>query len=256
MKRVLLTSALVMGFVASANANVINGNQLYRPLAGQFASDTMLTTVVGGDSFKPWMIDTTLTYGITDRLSVTVGTEAWMFDMFDEMGWDMVSVGASFRALDNGNWQGDIFGGMTRVTMTDWYEMDNGLYFWELGTRIGYVTNDWTLGGFATLTYGEDRPLRWTSEDNGARAVTLGLFGQYIINSEWNIVGEFAYVAREFDNPSWLRSESLQMKLGVNYNISNDMFVGFYGMRTIEMKENMTNNLDQWTLGARLGVQF
>ncbi|MCL2369581.1 MAG: hypothetical protein FWC83_02800 [Alphaproteobacteria bacterium] len=259
MKKVLLTSALVMSVVASASANRFDGNPLYRPLEGQWVSDTTIMTNTGTEAFKGWGVGTSLEYGITDRLSVTVATGAAMFDMFDETHWGTWGAGLSFRALDNNGLLGDVYGAITRTTMSDWWQFDNGdLYTWTIGTRIGgEVAPGFTLAGFAEYTYIETDFLRWDRRDNGVAGLALGVMGQYLIDNNWNVTGQFAYVpfTRAFGSNDFFDSRAIDMTLAVNYNFTDTMFTGLQVGRTI-MLDDMFTEMDEWTLGARFGVQF
>jgi len=155
---------------------------------------------------------------------------------------------------------------------------------WTVGTRAGYVAKDWTVAGFAAMDYtrysfgmADDGMWRDMSQFFRRYDLNLGLMGQYLINDKFNLVGSLTYKQNVYnvrgnageligDNSETLSNarakvmrwselnRTVEGKLGVNYNINNDMFVGAYMTRGIVTDEVFESDI--WGVGARFGVQF
>jgi len=310
MKKLFLTSALCFGVIASANAaNIINENPLYRPSAGTFYSVTDVTSEFGEDSFKAVRLATEFGYGITDQLAVNVFVSGSQFNSFDEDAIEAWGFGASFRYLDDKNWKADLFasGRMTTQFSSGWdaygtfdnsdpteidggnlarFKADEYAWNWNIGTRAGYTTSNWTIAGLVSLDYNrfalpqpqqdvldvrEDSAIAWRQLD-----LNLGLEGQFVVNSQFNLVGALNYKTNLLDRyaNTWLdvsgdkdvhrnnmrsvwgqrASREVEGKLGVNYNINDNMFTGAYMTRGIVLDDLFESDI--WGVGARFGVQF
>lgn len=256
MKKLALTSLVALFAVpAIASANVINDNPMYRPDAGQFYSVTELGS--HSEVTENWVLRETFGYGITQDLSVIVGTTVSEFDSFDAMAWNDFSVGLNYRLMNKGNWKADIFGSYALGPVWGDHEsfLDEDLttYMWTIGGRVGYVAGDWTVAGHVSLNFAGEETFNWS--DEMAHIVRAGLNGQYLINNDWNIVAGVEYTGLL---NSWADHDgSWTGTFGVNYSINPDMFVGaFIGADMGHDADGDWELEDGFTFGAKFGIQF
>jgi hypothetical protein len=275
MKKLALTSLLAVFAVSGAHAaNMIDGNPMYRPADGNFysvttlGSDTDLETLGFAEEFG---------YGITDKVAVYAATSgALVTEPETDLGLSGFALGASFRAVDMGAWKADVIGevaqGWLGVDTTD-ADMEVSEYDWTVGGKVGYVADNWTLAGKVAYTYAAD-DMDDFEMDNGNW--TFGLMGQYLINQDWNINGGVNYnlsmgnaeMDQYTDDEAWINIKTIDMNIGVNYNISETMFVGGYVSTAWgKMSGGLDDNDDQldmdWEMadpelafGAKFGIQF
>jgi hypothetical protein len=251
--------------------NVINGNPMYRPVGGHFYSVTSLETHgFGGNSdidYKGYNLNEVLGYGITDRLSIFIDTNASTTDSFKDgtFAWNNFGGGISYRALNEGNWKGDVYGKM-RSSMVqeasvgtamaivlgggsldnDFWHEDTNAYTWTAGTKFGYSSCIWTLNGLFEYDYANSEAFNWDVE--GLKGYRAGIEGQFVLNEDWNLIGRATYEMPE------IFANYFTGKLGVNYNITTDMYVGVYAFQT--MNEDADNFGDQTGLGLQFGIDF
>ncbi len=258
MKKLALTSLLAVFAVSGAHAaNVINNNPLYRPEAGQFYSVTDL----GSDSrnTSSVLLDEEFGYGLTNYLSATITTSASQTDWFDNGAWDHVGVGLNWRAVDMGNWKGDIFGSYNALSLgtwgddDSWFDEDVTAYKWTAGVRAGYATAGWTVAGHVAFDYYNTESFNW--DDSGLHMLRFGLDGQLVLNQNWNLIAGVEYNA-DYDN--WSDNVGYWTgKFGANYNFDANKFLGAYITKT--MDHNGAGNWevdDGFGFGATFGVQF
>jgi len=150
--------------------------------------------------------------------------------------------------LDMGNWKADIVGNLT-VLGNNFYDKDANLYTWSAGVRGGYVTRDWTLAGSVVYGYTNTEAFNWG--DEGLRSLALGLSGQYLIDNNWNVVAGLTYDILSITDGVPTDADTLTGKLGVNYNFTDDMYLG--GYVTYEFLQDGDKDVG---LGVRFGVQF
>lgn len=258
MKKIALTSLLAVFAVSGAHAaNVINNNPLYRPEAGQFYSVTGL----GADSRNTSrvVLEENFGYGLTDRVAANITTSASESDWFDNGAWDHIGVGLNVRAVDMGNWKGDIFGSYNAMSLgtwgddDSWFDEDVTAYKWTAGVRAGYATAGWTVAGHVAFDYYNSESFNW--DDEGAHMLRFGLDGQLVLNQNWNLIAGVEYNA-DYDN--WSDNVGYWTgKFGANYNFDADKFVGAY--ITKHMDHNGAGNWevdDGFGFGATFGIQF
>ena len=273
MKKLALTSLLAVFAVSGAHAaNVIDGNPLYLPAAGHFYSVSTLGSHSGTDEIKGWGIAEEFGYGITDKLAVSVSTDLYEYDTFDEYGWDSLELGAAYRVLDMGAWKADLVGSYLLSNTWPYHEpfMDKDLteYTWSLGVRGGYVAHNWTVAAHALFNYWNTESFNW-SEDEGERGVhyvTLGLDGQYVLDSHWSLLAGVEYngvLDKKYRGIPGAKIENAgewHGELGVNYNIDATKYVGAYV--SADMNHRGGDEHDEWKVqngfgfGAKFGIDF
>lgn len=256
MKKIALTSLFAVVAVSAANAATFNiGNPMYRPDRGDFYSELSFRT---NSDLEQYQAGLEMGYGFYDWWSVSVKT-AGSYDSSDEprfgtkWNWDYVSAGLNYRWFDYGNeWKGDIYGAVAqnynaRDDMTVTY------YNWTVGTRYGYVVDGWSLNAVAEAHN--------VSMDKEAWGMDAGLEGQVWLGKHLNIVGGATYgfklnnyyiaddlfFANEYydDNP-------INVKLGVNYNLCRNSYIGVYGAKNVRKGFNVA----PVEFGAKIGIQF
>ncbi|MBO4626217.1 MAG: hypothetical protein J5679_03030 [Alphaproteobacteria bacterium] len=287
MKKLFLTSLLAVFAASGAQAaNVIDGNPLYMPKAGHFYSVTDLSghthveptdTVTLGEEFG---------YGITDNFAITVGTslsESGVDDSFEDYAWNDLSLKATFRAFQDGNIVADIYGGVEAgpnlfapigglyyhsKALDDswWFDEDLTGYTWLAGLRAGYTTSQFTIAGHIEYGYVNSEMFNWG--DQGMRALALGIDGQFVIDSNWNLVAGAEYTGIISDDYAY--GDVVYGKVenagvwngyfGVNYNIDATKFVGAYINGSLNHQGG--DNGDEWEFddgfgfGMKFGIDF
>lgn len=232
-------------------ANVISNNPLYRPAEGHFYSVTDAATETGvEDDFRDWYLGTQLGYGITDKLSIafnTVINPAWPKDSPDYTDWQNFGGELSFRGIDEANWKMDVYGQLN-VYGSDWHDKDMNMYHWTVGTRGGYVAEDWTLAGVLEYTYNNTEAFNWGDEFYMNHNWTFGLDGQYIFNNNWNATAGLRYYLIE----DYTLDDPIMGNFGINYNFDSTKFIGMY----VERQLNAESYDDSYGWGVRFGIDF
>ena len=281
MKKIALTSLLAVFAVSGAHAaNVIDGNPLYLPGAGHFYSVSTLGSHSGEQELKSWYLNEEFGYGITNKLAVAVSTTIQDELSFSEWGWGDFEIDAAYRMLDMGAWKMDLIGGYSVEPVWGNHmpflkkgtsEMGTGTeYIWTAGVRAGYTTPHWTVAGHALYHYWNTESFNWNEKigERGIHFVTLGLDGQYVIDSHWSVLAGVEYtgildsqwrdkpgVGEKVENEGEWSAE-----LGVNYNIDATKFVGAY--ISGDMNHKGGTNHDEWKaengfgFGAKFGIDF
>ena len=265
MKKLALTSLLAFMAASGAHAaNVIDGNPLYMPKAGNFYSVTSLTS--HSEDTEAWTLGEEFGYGITNQLAVNVRTALAETESFDNYAWEDFGIKATFRALDNGNWKADVYGEYAAdgylfahsKAMDDSWWFDKGLigYTWTLGVRGGYVDPTFTVAGHLEFVYGNSESFNWG--DEGAHALKLGLDGQFVIDPDWNLVAGVEYTGIMDDGAK--NDGTWNGYVGMNYNIDATKFVGAYV--SADMWHHGGDAGDEWEVldgfgfGAKFGIDF
>ncbi len=257
MKKLALTSLFAVFAVSGAHAaNIIDGNPLYRPDQGRFYS----VTTVGSntENTKTVALNEEFAYGITKNLAVVLATNVSQTDWFDTADWGMTSFGLNYRAIDMGNWKGDLFGAYSVTPVwgdhASFLDEDNTDYVWTLGARAGYVSdNGWTVAGHIAFDYANTESFNW--DDEGLHQLRLGLDGQVLLSSEWNLVAGVEYTT---NTDNWDDKPGVWTgKVGVNYNIDETKFVGAYvGKEMSHEAEGKWKVQDGFAFGAKFGIDF
>ena len=291
MKKIALTSLLSVFAVSGAYAaNTIDGNPLYMPKAGHFYSETALSS--HSEATKDWALGEEFGYGITDKLAISVktglaeGAEDFTGgddEMFDTYGWTHLGVNATFRAFQDGNIVADVYGGVEAASnpavwpvyggglfyhsdaMDDswWFDKDRTGYTWTAGVRGGYVSSLFTVAGHFEYSYMNSEMFNWG--DKGLHMMTLGLDGQFVIDSNWNLVGGVEYTGITNDHLAYDDLEDPADNenagvwtgyFGVNYNIDATKYVGAYVNGS--MNHHGGDAADEWEIedGFGFGVKF
>jgi len=274
MKKLFLTSLLAVFAASGAQAtNVIDGNPLYMPRAGHFYSVTDLSshthvantadTVTLGEEFG---------YGISDKLGIRITTNFEEDEEFDAYRWGDFGIAGAYRFFDDGGWKADVIGEYAVGPVYDYHrpflaKADTD-YLWTLGVRGGYVAHNWTIAGHAYFHYFNDESFNW-NEDKGFQGMhmaTLGLDGQYLIDSQWNLVAGVEYMGilddELYGTPGWKikNAGTWEGYFGVNYNIDATKFVGAYINGS--MNHQGGTGADEWEFddgfgfGMKFGIDF
>ncbi|MCQ2581354.1 MAG: hypothetical protein MJ170_00015 [Alphaproteobacteria bacterium] len=281
MKKIALTSLLAMVAATAANANVINGNPLYKPAAGHFASVTSLETSMfeSSDSIKSWGLGEEFAYGITDNLTIGMETSAarlidtaigYNVDM--ETGaienvdgnatlWMDFGLSLNYRVFNIDGWVLDAAAGYAvspvgyRVsgfseTHSGFLDKESTDYSWKYGVSGGYMGETFTVAGHVYTEYLNSESFNWG--DDGVHTIDLGIDGQYILTDWLNLVAGIGYTGvldSEAENAgSWTGM------LGANFNIDETKFIGVYATTGLEHENGDSSWKLQKSMG--LGVKF
>lgn len=268
MKKVVLTSMMAVLAVSGAHAaNVINNNPMYRPEAGQFYSVTNVESA-NDESTVVWLGEE-LGYGITDRLAVSVATSAAEDDWFNASVWDEVKLGLNFRAVDMGNWKGDVFASYAVSPIAGHNSGENGNniafldkeyteYDWKIGARAGYVTDMWTVAGHVAFDYANSESFNW--KDKGMHKLAAGIDGQLVLNNYWNLTAGAEYntiLDKKLGGEKVKHPGYWVAKFGANFNFDSDKFIGAYVTKTMDHVASGEWEVENgYGFGAVFGIQF
>ena len=292
MKKLFLTSLLAAAAVSGANAaNVIDGNPLYMPSAGHFYSVSTLAS--HSETEKDWTLGEEFGYGISDKFAIELNTslaeqaedKAIGGDdkMFDAYGWTNLGIKATFRAFAQGGIGADVYGSVdagpdaivggglyyhSKAADKSWF-MDKDLtgYTWTAGARLGYTSGAFTIAGHAEYIYLNSEAFNWN--EKGLHQIALGLDGQFVIDSNWNLVAGAEYTGITNDHMAYdnmedpAKVENAGMwtgYFGVNYNIDATKYVGAYINGS--MNHHGGDDADEWIgdrgygFGVKFGIDF
>ena len=282
MKKLALSSLIAVFAVSGAHAaNVIDGNPLYMPKANHFYSVTDVATHTEG--VTPWGMQEDFGYGITDKLAVQVSTTLWENDSFDTFAWDNMSLSATFRALDMKGWKADLVAAYTAgadeivggglyyhqksLRPADdnfWFDKDLIGYRWTAGIRGGYVSPEFTIAGHIAYEYFNGESFNWG--DYGEHSLKLGIDGQFVVDSNWNLVAGAEYTGITNDKVATYTDvkSGIDVKdagvwtgyFGVNYNIDATKFVGAYVNGRMAHATGDWEMDDGFGFGFKFGVDF
>lgn len=270
MKKIALTSLLAMVAVTGANAaNVINGNPLYKPAEGHFASVTSLDTSMfqSSDSVKDWTLSEEFGYGITDALTAYVYTDASEIEGFDSFEWNSLGAGVDYRLFNMDGWVLDLGGYYTAYNLLgtgdiDYhFDKDRTSYFWNYGLQTGYMSDCFTIAGYAYMGYmtGWGMPVESESfnwNDEGVHTIDLGVDAQFVLTDWVNLVAGVGYMGVLDDEAE--NAGSWTGKIGANFNIDETKFIGVYATTGLEHE----NGESSWKmeksmgLGVKFGIDF
>jgi len=258
MKKIALTSLLAV-FTASGAmaANVIDGNPLYMPGQNHFYSVSTLgshtedTVYTAGEEFG---------YGIFDNWAINVETAVSEDNAFDNISWDGMKFGTTFRALDLDGWKADLMASYAVAPIWDdhrpFLDKEDTFYEWMAGVRGGFVGSNWTVAGRALFEYTNSESFNW--DDEGMHALVFGLTGQYAFDAHWSVLADIAYRGLTDD---WAKNAGEWMgELAVNYNIDATKYVGLYINGAMDhWKDNGEKGWeveDGFGYGVRFGIDF
>ena len=259
MKKLALTSLLAFMAVSGAHAaNMIDGNPLYMPKAGNFYSVTALDS--HSEATEDWALTEEFGYGVTDKLAINVETSVSETESFDTYGWDDFGVTGTFRAIDNGNWKLDLVGAYGVDGVYPWHKpfldkKETG-YAWIAGVRGGYVDPTFTIAGHIEYVYANEESFNWG--DEGLHMWVAGVDGQLVIDPDWNLVAGAEYTG--ITNDGFKNAGTWEGYFGVNYNIDAAKYVGAYISATMNHQGGDAG--DEWEFedgfgfGAKFGIEF
>ena len=125
-------------------------------------------------------------------------------------------------------------------------------YLWTVGVRAGYVTDMWTVAGHVEFNYGNTESFNWG--DDGIHTLRAGLDGFMSITSDWALLLGAEYTGVMDD---WAENAGVWTgKVGVNYNIDNDMYVGAYISGEMDHSTGDWEIADGFGFGVKFGAQF
>ncbi len=255
MKKLVLTSLLAVFAVSGAHAAGTLDNPLYRPDKGMFYSMTELSSDTNSTTRVD--LDEEFGYGITDRLAVGAAVSMAENNWFDQSQWGTLGIGVNYRLLNMENWKADVYGSYGVNPVWDYGHsfMDEDLtwYNWNVGMRAGYVTDAWTVAGHVDFDYSNSESFNWG--DDGWHTLSLGMDILVAMNEDWNLAVGAEYTGIMDDRVE--NAGQWEGKIGANYHIDDNMFVGFYLSKYMAHR-----NPGQWTVadgfgyGAKFGIQF
>jgi len=248
MKRIIISGAIIATMTSANAANIIDGNPLYHPAQGRFYN--IFTPLEVNSEFDRFVMADEFGYGITDRLSAMVQT-AGSYDSsdnpeFGKWSWNHLQVGLDWTVVNQGENHAEIYGRGMQVYDTRQH-LETIAYNWTVGTRMGRVTDKWTVAGLVEIDYLND-DVDYKNSD--AWAMTVGIQGQYIVDDKWNWVGELMFDFDLFDK--YYDGEQLRLKVGANYNLGATKYIGFY------VQKDLVHSFQHRpaTIGVTFGADF
>jgi hypothetical protein len=248
MNKLIVLSALAFVTGAANAGNIINDNVFYGPVKGRFYN--IVTPVEFNTKFEQFYTYDEFGYGITDSLTVALKTMA-SYDSsnnpeFGKWAWNNLSLELDWSVLGQGEQRADIYARIQQL-----YNTKDGLetvaYNWTLGTHVGRMAENWTLAGIVELDYIKDDVSRY---DSDAWAMTVGLFGQYLIDSSWSLIGKLDF---DFDlYEKYYDEMRLMLELGANYNIDATKYIGLY------ISKDLVRDFEDapMVFGGKFGIDF
>ena len=142
--------------------------------------------------------------------------------------------------------QADIYAGVVQLYNTK-HNLEAIEYHWTIGARVGRVTKNWTVAGIVELDYIKDDV---SYHDKDAWAMTVGVQGQYFLDSRWNITGGLDFDFDLYD--TYYDELQFVFEIGVNYSISSTKYIGVY------TSKDLTRDFDNapMAFGGRFGIDF
>lgn len=262
MKKLVLTSLLAAFAVSGANAaSVLNDNPLYRPDKGMFYSKTTLSS--NSNETTAVNLDEEFAYGITDRLAVGIAMSMAENNWFDQSQWGTLGIGVNYRLLNMAHWKADVYGSYGVNPVWDYgksfMDKNETWYNWNIGMRAGYMTDAWTIAGHFDFDYSNSESFNWG--DDGWHYMSAGVDAFFTLDENWSMLVGAEYTGVLDDRVE--NAGRWEGKLGANYNIDDNMFVGAYLTKEM-VHRNAAGNVQPgaWTIldglgfGAKFGIQF
>lgn len=255
MKKIALTSLLAVFAAAGAHAaNAIDGNPLYMPRAGHLYSETALSS--HSEHGENWTLGEEFGFGITDKLAVNVKTGLSEYDSFDGYAWNDLSLGLTARVFENRGWVADLYGRYAVDPVwgdhQPFLDEDMTGYTWTAGIRAGYMTPQWTVAGLFDFNYIGSESFNWG--DEGGHMLRAGVMGQYLIDSNWNLVADAIYTGWTDDGPK--NRGSWEGSFGVNYNFDATKYIGAWVSAGLDHSTGDWEWADGVGYGVKFGIEF
>lgn len=267
MKKIALTSLMAVMAVSGARAaNVIDGNPLYMPGQNHFYSVTSVESHTKNNT--PWTLGEDFGYGILDNWSIELSTNVTENNSFDYKAWDDLELSTALRVLDVCNWKLDLLGGYgvgeVRANHRPLFDKDYTEYLWTAGVRGGFVSSNFTIAAKALFEYLNTESFNWNEKagKEGEHYVVLGLDGQFVIDSNWNLVAGVEYTGRLDKEDHGVKGDKVKNEgewngeFGVNYNIDATKFVGAYINGSLNHQGGSKHDEWDWDKGFGYGVKF
>ena len=170
-----------------------------------------------------------------------------------------MSFNLTARVFDAGAWKADLYGGYgfgpiwgDHNPHVSFLNKDATMYVWTAGVRAGYTAARWTVAGFVDFNYMGDESFNWNEE--GLHSVRAGVDGQFVIDSNWNLVVGAVYTGQTDKDVK--NGGSWEGTFGVNYNIDATKYVGVW------VSGEMTHESGDWEFedgvgyGVKFGIEF
>lgn len=267
MKKIALTSLMAVMAVSGARAaNVIDGNPLYMPGQNHFYSVTSVESHTKNNT--PWTLGEDFGYGILDNWSIELSTNVTENNSFDYKAWDDLELSTALRVLDVCSWKLDLLGGYgvgeVRANHRPLFDKDYTEYLWTAGVRGGFVSSNFTIAAKALFEYLNTESFNWNEKagKEGEHYVVLGLDGQFVIDSNWNLVAGVEYTGRLDKEDHGVKGDKVKNEgewngeFGVNYNIDATKFVGAYINGSLNHQGGSKHDEWDWDKGFGYGVKF
>jgi opacity protein-like surface antigen len=275
MKKIALSSLIAVFAVSGAHAaNVIDGNPLYMPKAHHFYSVTDLETSTR--NVDAITLGEQLGYGVSDKMTVLIGTSLSQEDWFETGAWNDMELGLAYRFADQKNWKWDVManykvspvlGSGNNVQHRHFMhgrflDKDDTMYTWTVGVRGGYTTPDFTIAGHVMMDYENTKSFNWDQDRRpdalGLHTLRAGLDAQVVLNKSVNLVSGAEY-QKQLDHYSEVLG-SWKLLFGANYNIDATKFVGAYITKDVTHTKAVADGTwelqDGFGLGAKFGIDF
>lgn len=249
MKKGIVLSGVLVCLSGVANAaNVIDGNPFYNPKQGHYYN--ILTPFQVNSKFDKFVMADEFGYGVSDSFAIYTSTSG-SYDSsdnpeFGKWAWNDLEFGYDWNLWEKDGRIAETYGAVKQIYSTR-HGLQTVAYNWTTGARVGRVTEDWSLAGIVQVDYlNDDLP-----EDTfDSWAMGVGVKGQYVLNSRWNIVGGMMF---DFDLfGTYYDGERLMIDLGVNYNLDETKYMGFY------VKKDIVHSFEHSpaTMGVLVGIDF
>ena len=225
MKKIFILSC-IFGVVGVGHAaNVIDGNPFYNPRQGRFYN--IFTPVEMNSKFDHFVMADEFGYGVSDMFAIHVATSG-SYDSsdkpeFGKWAWNDLEFGFDWDLWHQGESVAEIYGEVKQIYNTH-HHLETVAYNWTVGARVGRMTEHWTLAGVVQVDYlNDDLP----HDAFDAWGMRVGIQGQYILNSHWNLVADLMFNFDLFDD-YYDDAEQLVIDFGVNYNFSDTKYIGVW----------------------------
>lgn len=249
MKTFIVVVGALVCFMSGASAvNIINGNPFYNPAQGRFYN--LFTPLEVNSEFDRFVMADEFGYGVSDDFAIHVATSG-SYDSsdnpkFGKWSWNDLEFGFDWDLWHENELHAEVYGHVKQIYDTR-ENLQTVAYNWTAGARVGRMTNDWTIAGVVQVDYlNDDLP----QDTFDAWAMTVGVQGQYVLNDNWNVIGEMLFDFDLFDK--YYDGERLRFGFGVNYNLDTTKYVGVYASKDVvhSFKHSPA------TMGIVFGVDF
>lgn len=249
MKRIFVLSGALVCVTSGANAvNIINGNPFYNPAQGRFYN--LFTPLEMNSEFDRFVMADEFGYGISDVFTIHIATSG-AYDSsdnpeFGKWSWNDLEFGFDWDLWHKDELHAEVYADVKQIYDTR-ENLQTVAYNWTAGARVGRMTDKWTVAGIVQVDYlNDDLP----HDVFDAWAMAVGIQGQYIVNDNWNWVGELMFDFDLFDD--YYDGEQLRLKVGANYNLDATKYIGLYAAKDVvhSFKHSPA------TIGVVFGIDF